>query len=210
MTQNEAAVVIGVTGNSGSGKSLACEIAADFAARRLGLPCAIIDADKIGHGVLLKTSPAHAEVTELFGREILLPDGEIDRKKVARLVFSDRDKLRRHTEITHRYIIERMLAELESLRARGKRLIVMDVPLLIEAGLHKRCDRVWLIISPFETKSARITLRDNLSESEARARISSQRAEDELKPYADFVLENNGGVGELAVAVTDELSRTLL
>lgn len=177
-------------------------------AKERGVTAVILDADKIAHGVLLKNSPAYPEVVGLFGDKILDADGEINRKKIAEIVFSNKEMLAKHTAITHKYIAKLMTDRLNELKKEYE-IVVMDVPLLIEANLHRECDYVWLLSSEYDTKVTRIISRDNLSYEQAKARISSQNTQAALSAYADFILENNGNIRELLVLVTDELHRIL-
>jgi dephospho-CoA kinase len=187
-------MIIGLTGNSGSGKSnVAAILQEEFGAH-------IIDADKIAHGVLLKSGQAYDEVVAGFGEDILNSEGEIDRRKLGALIFES-DRLRGLlTKITHKYIVAEMLAQLEQARHAYPH-VVMDAPLLVEAGLHKASDTVWLVYAPPDVKMKRIIARDGLTEAEAHKRITSQTDHNELTVYADVVIENSGSQKELRAKV---------
>lgn len=193
-------MVIGLTGNSGSGKSSVAAIMANEHGAY------VIDADEIAHAVLLKNGSAYAEVIEAFGEGILDVAADIDRKHLGRLVFGNEPRRARLIEITHKHIIAEMLARLE--RARGLYpYVLMDAPLLIEGGLHKASDTVWLVYADRESRLARITSRDKITEAEARKRLDSQTSFDELKKYADVVLDNSGGIDALRAEVQRALER---
>ena len=187
-------MIIGLTGNSGCGKSSV----ADIMHEEYG--AFIIDADRIAHEVLLKDGLAFAEVVAEFGNGILNDDGGIDRRKLGGLVFGN-DKMRRQLiEITHKYIVKEMLTLLKQEHERHPH-VVLDAPLLIEAELHKSSDAVWLVYASLEVRLARIISRDGLSEAEAHERIASQTEYEKLKKYADVVIDNSGGLAELKAEV---------
>lgn len=179
-------MIIGLTGNSGCGKSTVADI------MREEYGAFIIDADKIAHEVLLKNHAAYIEVVVEFGEDILNGDGEIDRRKLGRIVFANNRQRERLTEITHKYILEEMLTQLELAREKYPH-VIMDAPLLIEAGLHKESDMVWLVYATPELRCARIVSRDALTEAEAYKRMASQTSHDELEKYADVVIDNSRG-----------------
>ena len=187
-------MIIGLTGNTGCGKSSVADIL------REEYGAFIIDADKIAHEVLLKSGQAYDEVVAEFGVCIQNDDGEIDRRKLGVLIFGN-DKLRRRlTEITHKYIVKEMLMQLEQAREIYPH-VVMDAPLLIEAGLHKASDAVWLVYAPTEVRLGRVISRDGITDTEAQKRIASQTSHEELEKYADVVIENNEGLEELRAKV---------
>lgn len=199
MKQNRT-IVIGVTGNSGSGKSVVSGILAEVGAK-------IIDADKIGHEILMPGGSAFNEVIALFGVNVLTSDGFIDRKKIASIVFSDKEILKKHTEITHKYIINETFDKLREYKAEGIETVVLDAPLLIEANLHSECDYVWLVLADYDKKVSRIAVRDAMSLEQAEKRIMAQSDQEKLKDYADFVFYNNGRVDELKDNVITELKK---
>lgn len=175
-------MVFGITGNSGSGKStLVNGFKSDY-------NIYIIDADKIGHSVLLMDK-CKEEVLSNFGNEIL-ENGEISRKKLGEVVFSDKVKLNLLTKITHKYII----SEIKALLFKNKEkydIIFLDAALLIESRLYDLCDVNILIKASLESKKNRIMLRDSLSEVEAVKRLEKQTDEVYLGSFCDVVIENN-------------------
>jgi len=189
-------MIIGLTGNSGCGKSNVADI------MREEYGAFIIDADKIAHEVLLRNSQpsAYDEVVAEFGDGILNSDGEINRRKLGALIFENSRLRGRLIDITHKYIVAEMLTRLERAREIYPH-VVMDAPLLVEAGLHNHSDAIWLVHAPREVRLARITSRDGLTEAEARKRIASQTEYDKLKEYADVVIDNSAGLEELKAEV---------
>ena len=197
MTPNKQ--IIGVTGNSGSGKGTVCAIL-----RNLGGFC--IDADHLSHQVIEYGLPAYTEITELFGAGILESNGSIDRKKLGDIVFRDPRKRKALEHIIHKHVKQkcgRLTAE-----ALGKNeyaFIVWDAPLLAEAGMHRKCALVLLVTAPFTTKLTRIINRDGISEEQALLRLINQPAEAALykKLTADIgaahvkIIENKGSFDDL-------------
>jgi len=181
--------IIGVTGNSGSGKSTICEI-------MLQNGCFIIDCDRIAHDVLKLNGSAYQETVLFFGKEILYNDSkEIDRNKLGKIVFSDAEKLRMLTEITHKYILKQIDYYIE--KNKNYKIIVLDAPLLIEANLHKKSDEVWLVYANRQVSIERIMKRDKISRELAIKRLDAQMNFEEQKKYATFTIENTGDIVSL-------------
>lgn len=184
--------IIGLTGGSGSGKAAICEILA-------GKGAYIVNTDKIAHEIILKGKPAYDEILLCFGAGFLDENGEIIRRRLSELVFSDKSKLDKLTEITHKYIIEQSVNEINEIRTQGKgySFIVIDAPLLIEANMQTICDMVWVVHAKTDKRIERIINRDNINEQQALLRISRQMPFEQLKQYADVLIENNGTIAEL-------------
>ena len=182
-------IIIGLTGQTGSGKSLAAKILKDHGAY-------IIDADKIAHDALLPGGGAYNEVIENLGEKILNSDKLIDRKKVADIVFKDPKQLKIHTETTHKHILLKIHDELKHAKACKCKLVCIDAPLLAESGLHTSCDFVWVIYADYDKMISRIIERDNISINDAKSRIKSQTPFDKTAAFADVLLENNASEEE--------------
>lgn len=191
--------IIGVTGGICCGKSTVSRILKERGAY-------IIDADEINHKLMLRGNSAYNEIIDYFGNSIVGVDGEINRKTLGYIVFSDKTKLSKLTEITHKYIIAQTFSLIKEIseKANNKindfeysgnfreyRFVVIDAPLLIEAGLNKICDEVWLIISDINFRIDRIVQRDNVSKLHAEKVIGNQTPVELLKEHADVVIENN-------------------
>ncbi len=179
MTQNKK--IIGITGGSGCGKSYISELL-----RRRGIPVA--DADKTAREVMKKGSLCLAETTDFFGERILLENGELNRKELAKIVFSDEKKLKKLNEITHKYIMESIYNEIE--RSEGG-VAGADGAVLIESGF--KCDMMIGVLADRAIRKKRIMLRDTLCEEEAEARINAQPQDDFYIKNCDFTIVNNGG-----------------
>jgi dephospho-CoA kinase len=182
--------VVGLTGGIASGKST-------FAAalRRLGVP--VVDADALARAAVAPGAPALAEIARSFGPDVLAPDGGLDRKRMAALVFADPSARRRLEGITHPAIRRAMGEETARLAALGHDLAFYDTPLLFEVGLEGSLDSVVVVWAPPAVQRARLGARDGLSPDEAGARLAAQLPIDEKAARADFVVPNVGLPGEL-------------
>ena len=176
--------VLGLTGGIGSGKSM---VASMFA--RLGAD--VIDADQLARDVVEPGEPALDEIATAFGRDILLPDGRLDRGKLARIIFADPVARGKLNAITHLRIRERMDAEIAARRSRPGILIV-DIPLLYENERTGTVEAVIVVWVDPETQLRRLLERDSLTEEEARQRIAAQMPLDEKRARADAVIDNSG------------------
>lgn len=183
-------LVIGLTGGIGSGKSTASAVL-----RSLGAP--VIDADAIVHDLQAPGSPLLAEIAREFGPDVIRPDGSLDRARLGQIVFADPDRRGRLERIVHPRVREQMWAEVERHRQAGQPAVVLDVPLLIEGGLHREVDQVWLVYVDRETELARLMARDGLSEADARARLSAQMDLEAKRTYADLVFDNRSTRADL-------------
>ncbi len=175
-------VIIGLTGGSGSGKSTIASLL-----RQRGYN--IIDADVIARAVVAKGRPALDEIVEEFGRDILLGNGELDRKKLASIVFNDKNELLKLNKITHKYvteIVKKQLAESKS------DISVIDAAALRASGIIDMCDHVIAVIADKDVRIKRIMERDGIDEEAARARIGAQEPDAKYIQYADFVIDNSG------------------
>ncbi len=173
-------MIIGITGNSGAGKS--------HLIKNLDFEYFLIDADKIGH-YCLQMADCKAEIIENFSVNII-ENGEINRKKLGEIVFQDKSKLEKLTEITHRYIlneINRLISE----NSERFSIIIIDAPLLIESGLNKKCDKTILVTADNDEKIKRIVERDNISEKIAFGRIAKQTIDIVQEKNVDIVFENS-------------------
>ena len=187
MAQNDSKItIIGLTGNSGSGKSLVADICADHGAY-------IINADKVNHENMSAGKPAYTEIIREFGTDILDENGAIDRRKLGDIVFAHKDKLKVLVDITHKHVKEetyRRIAQVKGDPGRHK-FIIVDAPLLIEASLHHNCDETWIVTADHNTRLQRIRQRDQISDLQIEKRFASATPQSELAKYANVVIENN-------------------
>ncbi len=185
--------ILGITGGIGSGKSIVSGL---FAA----LGAEIIDADAIAREVLKKDGSAYPETVNRFGKEILFPDGEIDRKALARIVFSDSEKLQELNHITHQAIFAEMEKRLQCSNAN---LVCMDVPLLFSADFPFSCHKTLAVVAPEELRIARVVKRDGCSRKQVKERMAHQLSDEELQSKADYCIENTGTLDSLKKLVEE-------
>jgi dephospho-CoA kinase len=184
------AVVIGLTGGIASGKST-------VSAKLKELGAVVIDADLLARDVVRKGEMAYNRIVQCFGADILLPNGEINRKKLGSIVFSDKEKLALLNSITHPEIINRIKKRIRELKAEGIKVIVLDAAILIEMGLHKYVDSVWVVTVDRDTQIKRLIERDRFDYREAENRINSQFSNEVRKKYADVIIDNNRPIEEV-------------
>lgn len=176
---------LGVTGGLGSGKSSVARLFGE-----LGAP--VIDADQVAREVVAPGTPGLSAVIEAFGRDYLAPDGTLDRRRLGQLVFADPAARRRLEAIIHPEVIRAMRSRAEALERAGSRVVVLEVPLLFEAGLAGEVDKVVVVDAPEEERLARVVTRDGLSPEEARERLAAQLPLAEKVRWADYVIDNAG------------------
>jgi dephospho-CoA kinase len=188
--------IIGITGGIGSGKSTVARFLA-----RLG--ATVIDADKVGHAVFQPNTEAWQEVVGIFGQEVLSADGTIDRKRLASVVFEHPESLARLNRIMHPRIREQIATRLREYRRQGVAMVVLEAPLLLEAGLGSQVDEVWVTSAPEDVVLKRLREQVGLSAAEARARIRAQPPGEERIMQADVVIDTDCSLDELEAKVKE-------
>jgi dephospho-CoA kinase len=191
-------VILGITGSFGSGKTTVAKI---FAAGGDKL----IDADRIAHSLLKVGSSTYKEIICAFGAKILKKNKEIDRRKLAGIVFARRMALKKLNSILHLKIISRIRGEINK---SSKKIVILDAPLLLEAGLKGLVDKLVVVNIAREKQVERIKISRQLSRAEILYRIGSQWPLKRKKRLADFIIDNNGSKKETAKQVA--LIRRLL
>ncbi|MBP7051919.1 MAG: dephospho-CoA kinase [Phycisphaerae bacterium] len=191
--------IIGIIGGIASGKST---VATEFG--KLG--CGVISADALVHDLLAEEA-VRDQVCELFGREILGPDGRIDRTKLARIVFADEQKL----AALNRMIHPRVLQRTEELIARSSsrtdiKAIVLDMPLLVEVGWADRCDRLIFVKCDRVRRAERIRRTGRMNEQSLQARENFQISLDKKARLADNTIDNNSDFLTLVRQIQDIFS----
>lgn len=177
--------VIGLTGGTGSGKSVVSRLLEQAGA-------VIVDADKISREIVEIGKPAYQEIVVYFGHDILQEDGCIFRKKLGEIVFQDSEKLAFLNQCTHTYIRQEMEKQIADAKKENQAIcIVLDAPLLFEAGLEKICDAVWVVYAAEDVRISRIMQRDGISKKMAVARIANQKSWEEYQALSDLVLDNS-------------------
>jgi dephospho-CoA kinase len=173
--------LIGLTGNIATGKTTVCNILRDLGAH-------VIDADKLVHRLLAKGQAVYHQVVAAFGPDILDGSGEVDRARLGRIVFADPAALRRLEAITHPAVDEMVQQEIASSTAD---VIVVDAVKLIESGLSKRCNAVWVVTASKKQQFERLVGQRGMSEQDARQRIRAQSPQTEKARQADVVIRNS-------------------
>lgn len=179
----------GLTGGVASGKSTAARLFEELGAK-------IVDADRIGHELLSKSSPAYAEILRRFGRDILDSSGEINRQRLAALVFADAGRLRELNAILHPRIIDRVEELANNYSAQDPRAVVLvDAALIIEAGIGGRFAKLIVTWCRPEQQIKRM-VKKGLSRQEAERRIAAQMPAEEKRRRADFLMDCSGSLDE--------------
>lgn len=176
--------VLGLTGGIGSGKSLV-----DAIFRELGAE--VIDADALAREVVEPGQPALAEIVQSFGGDILLPDGRLNRSKLASVIFGDAAARARLNAITHPPIRQR-ITEAAAARAGRPGVLVLDIPLLYESDRTGDVEKVIVVWVDEATQLRRLIERDRLTAEQARQRIAAQMPLEEKRRRADHVIDNSG------------------
>ena len=186
---SKQSIIIGLTGNIGAGKSEILRLAQQRGAR-------VIDADKVAHQVMTPGGRAYAAVAAAFGREVMQPDGTIDRVGLGRIVFSNPDRLATLEHIVHPAVIEAIRREIE---AAPEPVIVIEAIKLLESGISSAlCDQVWVVTSPVEQQIVRLMQSRGMSRTEAEARMATQSPQAFKISQADVILDNSGTLDALA------------
>ena len=184
---------IGLTGGIGCGKSTVTKILAELGAT-------VMDADKIAHSTYAPGGPAYDGVLAAFGKEVLAPDGSIDRSKLGPIVFKEPAKLTELTDAVWPATKNRIRETIAEARAKGERKpIVVEAAILIEANWQSVFDEVWLITAAKDFVIARVERERGLKPEQTEARIKAQLSDDERRKHARLVITNDGTIEELKV-----------
>jgi dephospho-CoA kinase len=177
---------VGLTGGLACGKTFVGEALASFG-------CLLIQADELGHRVLEPGGEAYDEVVREFGREILDPDGHINRRRLAGLVFGSPERLDRLNGIVHPPVVRREQQAIAEFAAREPHgIAVVEAAILIETGSYRRFDRIILVTCSEDQQRERALRRYGAAENDVAARISRQMPLAEKRKYADFVIDTSG------------------
>ena len=175
--------VIGLTGPTGAGKST-------VAKELESLGCRIVDCDRIARRITDTCAPCREALQEEFGADIFR-EGVLDRKLLAQRAFASPEKTQRLNGITHPWILRETQAQVEAGLAAGARAVVIDAPLLFEAGADRFCQKILAVTVPYEKRLRRIIARDNITEEQARARMDAQHPESWYEARADWVVSGS-------------------
>lgn len=194
MTQNK--ILIALTGGSGSGKSIVAKAASDLGFKH-------IDADLIGHDIILKPQKAYYEIVKAFGSEILDDNNEINRRKLGEVVFNDAGKLKLLCNITHPAITEKILDLLED------RTIIDGAVLYKTPELLSKCNYIIAVTNSDERRVDFICKRDNIDREVALARIKSQPDNSFYVKNADFVINSDCDIEEMYKKSVEVIKRCI-
>jgi len=197
-------IVAGLTGGIATGKSTVAAIFEEAGARR-------IDADRAAREAVRKGAPAFHAIVAHFGEAVLLGDGEIDRRRLAEVVFNDPAEQRALERIVHPWVKQEIARRLELTRgAAPEALVILDVPLLFESGMDQGLVAVIVVYVPEQVQLERLMARDALAEPDARARIRAQMPIEKKKSLADFVIDNSGPLEDTRAQTLEVYRRLVL
>lgn len=197
--------IIGLTGGIGSGKSTVSRFLAELGAT-------VIDVDKVWHEALKADTELRQQIVAAFGKGILTSNREIDRQKLGEIVFGSPDALARLNNIMHPWVYKTVQAQLGEYRRRGVRVVVVELPLLVEVPLSMRAgqpslsdevDEVWVTVAPRATVLRRLKERGGISEEQILARIRSQLSSEERASRADAIIDTDCSLDELKTRVRE-------
>jgi len=199
--------IIGLTGSIATGKSAVAAMLAELGAQ-------VLDADALAHEVLRSGTPAWQAVRNQFGPAVLAPDGEIDRARLGVQVFADSAAMARLEAVVHPAVIAESERRLEGWQAAADRsstgarqVVVLEAIKLIESGMRRRCDELWVVTSPYELQVQRLTEGRGMSPGEAQLRIVSQPPQADKVAEADVVIDNSGDLRQTRAQVSREWER---
>ena len=173
--------IFGITGPTGAGKSTVSDIF-----RHMGVD--VIDADKSARIVMQKGSKCLQELVTVFGHDILTADNELNRKKLADIVFNDSDKLKLLNSVTHKYIKDYLIKKINE---SDSYITAIDGAVIIGSPVMELCKKMVVVTADTDTRITRIMKRDGIDKSMAVSRINSQMSNIEYESFADYIIKNN-------------------
>lgn len=191
-------LLVGLTGNIATGKSTVAGMLTD-------LGVTVIDADAVAHQVIRAGGPVYEEVVDAFGKEMVGPDGEIDRARLGAKVFAEPEAMRRLEAIVH----PEVLVEVARRVAAARSAVVVEAIKLIEAGMAEGCDSLWVTTCPAEQQVRRLMKGRRLSREEAERRVLAQSPQEEKLALADVVIDTSADLAETRAQVRTEWERLL-
>lgn len=191
MSQEHHTIVVGLTGQTGAGKSTVSKIFVEHG-------FALIDADQISHEVVEAGMPCLAEIFDYFGDAVRNPDHTLNRKALAKIVFNDKRKLESLNSICYPFITEEIFRRINAYAGQGCHFILLDAPTLFESRASDFCDMIISVVANPEVRCARIMARDSMSEKAARERMGAQLDENFFIQHSDYVIHNNDNLEQLS------------
>lgn len=201
MNSLNGVTIVGLTGQTGAGKSTVSKI---FAANGFS----VINADNVARNVVEKGSRCLAEIEDFFGSAVINSDGTLNRKALAAIVFSDKSKLEMLNSITYPYITSAILKRIRYHASRDEKLILLDAPTLFESRADDFCEIIISVLACPDIREKRIIFRDGLTAEQARKRMDSQFDDEFFESRSDYIIHNNGDldtVNEISKEVSDKI-----
>lgn len=189
-------ILIGLTGNIGSGKSTVAQLLSERGAT-------IIDADVLARRAVERGTPGYDKIVARWGADVLSSDGNLDRAALRRIVFADHEQLEELNAIVHPEVERLRVRLVEQARKRGDRVVVCDIPLLFERHMTDRFDRIVLVDAHRAIRLDRLVKDRELQETEAMDMIAAQMPAELKRARADFIIENDGTLTQLERRVQD-------
>lgn len=191
--------VIGLTGGVGSGKS--------YVAHRLSemYDAELLIADELGHVVMKKGTKCHEKIVKSFGKDILGSDGEIDRKKMADIIFKDNEARKRLDDIVHPEVIEYVARYIDERKGMDG-IIIFETAIMYECKCDQLCDEVWYVYVPADIRIKRLSDNRGYSVEKSRAIIANQKPDEFFTEKADRIIINDGSFEELDKEIRDSFS----
>ncbi len=201
MNTLSGAMVVGLTGQTGAGKSTVAKVFEENG-------FAIIDADIVARKVVEKGSQCLDEIADFFGNEVITDEGTLNRPALAGIVFSDKAKLETLDTIIYPYITGEILNMIKRFSAEGEKLILLDAPTLFESHADDFCEIIISVLADPDIREQRIVSRDGITSEQARKRMNSQMSEEFFISNSDYIIQNNGHinlVNEISKEVSDRI-----
>jgi dephospho-CoA kinase len=177
---------VGLTGGLASGKTFVAAVL-----EQLG--CRVVSSDRLGHEAIRRDGESFARVIEEFGNGILGADGEIDRSRLGKIVFSDEAKLKKLSSLVHPYVLKKQESIFAQITAQDSgSIVVCEAAIMIETGSYSRYDRIVVAVCPPELQVRRYCAREGVSMTDALARLALQIPIEEKRKYADYVIDTAG------------------
>ncbi|HNZ98205.1 dephospho-CoA kinase [Ruminococcus sp.] len=187
MNSLNGVMVVGLTGQTGAGKSTVSKI---FASNGF----AVIDADQVARKIVEKGTKCLDEIADFFGSQVINEDGTLNRKALAGIVFSDKSKLEMLNTISYPYITGEILRQIRVHSMKGEKLILLDAPTLFESRADDFCEIIISVLADADIREKRIISRDGLTADQARKRMNSQLNEEFFRSHSDYIIHNNGNL----------------
>lgn len=189
--------VIGLTGNIGSGKSTVLSMLEQLGAK-------VVDADDLVHEVMQQGLPVWQAIVDTFGEGVLTPQGDIDRKKLASLVFDDAEALRRLEEIVHPAVDERLR---EITASSNEPVVAVEAVKIMQSSVYGEIDSLWLVTCPTEERLQRLLRARDIDAEDVEERLRAQMAQEKQAELADVVIDNSGSLDHTWEQVRTEWER---